>query len=127
MKKYNLSKIMKRAWEIKEAADRKSCNQLRNHNVFRELEESEKAPFSICLKLAWEEAKKAVEYAEKLNISMDNALVITAKETELIRDYSGNVTWKIWKNYGKFRAYYTVDTRSKYANNKKSNFVELVA
>lgn len=127
MKKYNLSEIMRRAWEIKKEADRQSKNNLWNRNDFRELEESEKAPFSACLKLAWSEAKKAVEYAEKLNISVENALIVVAKETELGRDYSGKVTWKIWKNYGKFRAYYTVSTRSKYANNKKDNFVELVA
>ena len=40
MKKYNLSKIMKRAWEIKK--------------------ENVKNIFSICLKMAWAEIKKGV-------------------------------------------------------------------
>lgn len=37
MKKYNLSKIMKRAWEIKERADRKTKNSNWNRNIFRAL------------------------------------------------------------------------------------------
>lgn len=49
--------VMKRAWEIKKEADRKTKNQLLNHNIFRELKDSEKAIFAICLKMAWDEAK----------------------------------------------------------------------
>lgn len=42
MKKYNLSRIMKRAWEIKERADRKTRNSLYTRMIIREMEESEK-------------------------------------------------------------------------------------
>ena len=54
----NLSKIMTRAWEIKKEEDRKTKNRKMNHNDFSELKDSEKAVFSICLSMAWEEAKK---------------------------------------------------------------------
>lgn len=119
--------VMKRAWEIKKEADRKTKNQLMNHNIFRELKDSEKAIFAICLKMAWDEVKKAVEYSEEYEVSMDNALEMVEKETELVTEYGGEVLWKIWKNYGKCRAYYTVSKRSKYANSKKDNFVTLTA
>lgn len=56
--KFNLSKIMKRAWEIKKEEDRKVKNSKWNHNDFSELQESEKASFGICLSMAWEEVKK---------------------------------------------------------------------
>lgn len=119
--------VMKRAWEIKKEADRKTKNQLMNHNIFRELKDSEKAIFAICLKMAWDEAKKAAEYSEEYEVSMDNALEMVAKETELVTEYGGEVAWKVWRNYGKCRAYYTVSTRSKYTNSKKDNFVALTA
>ena len=54
----NLSKIMTRAWEIKREEDRKALNAKWNHNDFTPLEDSEKALFSICLKMAWQEAKE---------------------------------------------------------------------
>lgn len=117
--------VMKRAWEIKKEADNRTRNQLLNHNIHRELEESEKAIFAVCLKMAWEEVKKASEIAQRYDVTIENALVMAEKETELNRE--GTVTWRIWKNYGKYRAYYTVSGRSKYANNKKDNFVELAA
>lgn len=119
--------VMKRAWEIKKEADRKVKNQLMNQNIFRKLEDSEKAIFAICLKMAWDEAKKAVKYSKKYEVSMDNAFEMVAKETELIAECDGEVTWKVWRNYGKCRAYYKVSTRSKYANSKKDNFVVLAA
>lgn len=56
--KFDLSKIMKRAWEIKKEEDRKTKNMKWNHNDFSELQESEKASFGICLEMAWEEAKE---------------------------------------------------------------------
>lgn len=46
MKKYNLSKIMKRAWEIKK--------------------EDVKNIFSICLQMAWKEIKKGVNKMKEL-------------------------------------------------------------
>ena len=59
--KFDLSKIMRRAWEIKKEADRKVENSKLNRLDFSELKESEKAVFSICLEMAWEEAKKEAE------------------------------------------------------------------
>ena len=61
--KFDLSKIMRRAWEIKKEADRKVENSKLNRLDFSELKESEKAVFSICLEMAWEEAKKEAETA----------------------------------------------------------------
>lgn len=58
--KYDLSKIMKRAWEIKKGEDRKVKNSKLNHNDFSALKENEKASFGICLSMAWEEIKKVV-------------------------------------------------------------------
>lgn len=124
--KYNLSEIMNRAWEIKRTADRQERNSLLNHNVFRDLYESEKAVFSECLKMAWEEAKRAPQKAAELGISLEEAKKIVEKETELVK-HAGNVTWRIWDNYGKKRAYYTCSRWSKYQNNKKDNYVVLVA
>lgn len=127
MKKYNLSAIMKRAWEIKKESDRKVRNQLYNLYIFRDLEDSEKAVFSECLKMAWAEAKKAERIAEKYNVSIENAFKMARTETILTLEYDGTVSWKIWKNYGKYRAYYTVSTRSRYANSKKDNYIILAA
>lgn len=59
--KFDLSKIMKKAWEIKKEADRKVKNSKLNRLDFSELKQSEKAVFSICLAMAWEEAKKDAE------------------------------------------------------------------
>lgn len=58
--KFDLAKIMTRAWEIKKEADRKVKNSKMNHNDFSALKESEKSVFGICLEMAWEEVKKAV-------------------------------------------------------------------
>lgn len=54
MKKYNLSKIMKRAWEIKR--------------------ENSKNIFAICLKMAWEEAKKGVKKMVKKLIGSEKQI-----------------------------------------------------
>ena len=56
--KFDLGKIMRRAWEIKKDEDRKERNIKLNHNDFSPLKASEKALFSVCLEIAWEEAKK---------------------------------------------------------------------
>ena len=66
--KYNLKKIMSRAWEIKELVDQKTKNSLLNRNIFRELKKEEKALFSECLKEAWKEAKRASELEKELKI-----------------------------------------------------------
>ena len=59
MKKYNLSEIMKRAWEIKN--------------------ENSKNIFAICLKMAWEEAKKG---ESKLTVEEYNAMLLKIKNLE---------------------------------------------
>lgn len=123
--KYNTKDIMKRAWEIKKEADRSAKNALYNKGVVRELEPSEKAVFSACLKMAWAEAKAAESIAEEYQVSYKEAAVMAAKESELKSEFGGNVTWSIWRKYGKNRAYYTVDSRSSYQNKDKRNFVEL--
>lgn len=127
MKKYNLSKIMKRAWEIKERADRKTKNSNWNRNIFRALEESEKAPFSECLKLAWAEEKRSIELAEQYNVAKAAADVMAEEETVLSCEErcSVEVKWNIWTGYGYKRAYYKVSGWSKYRNNKKDNFVAI--
>lgn len=122
MKKYNLTKIMKRAWEIKKEADRKTLNNNYNRNIF-ELKEEQKAIFGECLKMAWEETKKAEYYAEKYDISVAAAAVMIEKETSLDEE---KVTWTIWSNYGKKRAYYKVSGWSKYQNSKSDNYVNIV-
>ena len=127
MKKYNLSEIMKRAWEIKAEYDEREKNILLNHNIFRELEESEKALFSECLKMAWKEVKRANEIEEEYKIKHVNAARMAKKETRMVMAKEGKLTWKLWKGYSKFRAYYTVSGWSKYQNNKKCNYIELVA
>lgn len=60
MKKYDLSKIMKRAWEIKK--------------------ENKKNIFSICLQLAWEEAKKAVvKFKNGMELVVDGRVYMTLR------------------------------------------------
>lgn len=127
MKKYNLSKIMKRAWEIKNTADRKAKNSNWNRNIFRSLEESEKAPFSECLKLAWAEEKRSLELADEYNVTNAAADVMAEEETELSMKEGSKVEvkWNIWTGYGYKRAYYKVSGWAKYRNNKKDNFVSI--
>lgn len=127
MKKYNVAKIMRRAWEIKKEADRRMRNSLYNRMIMREMEESEKAIFGECLKLAWEEEKKSVELAEKYKVKKEEAEEMAKEETELAMDAKGEVEvrWNIWTGYGYRRAYFRVAGWSKYRNNKKTNFVEL--
>lgn len=127
MKKYNLSKIMKRAWEIKNTADRKAKNSNWNRNIFRSLEESEKAPFSECLKLAWAEEKRSLELADEYNVTKAAADVMAEEETELSMKEGSKVEvkWNIWTGYGYKRAYYKVSGWAKYRNNKKDNFVSI--
>lgn len=127
MKKYNLSSIMKRAWEIKRTADRKTKNSNWNRNIFRELEESEKAPFSECLKLAWAEQRRSLELAEKYNVTKEEADIMAQEETFLSMEEEDDaeVRWNIWTAYGYRRAYYKVSGWSKYRNSKKCNYVSI--
>lgn len=129
---YNRKEIMKRAWEIKKDADRRTLHNIKNKTPqTAELKPEEKAIFSECLKLAWAEVRKAEELAEKLKISAENALKLAEKEHELVAtDWTvrcvDNITWKLWSGYGHKRAYFRVAGWSKYANSHKYNFVELI-
>jgi len=126
MKKYNLSKIMNRAWEIKKEEDRLKLNRKRNlYPATSRLEDNEKALFSICLKMAWAESRKASEIEKELKVTADQAAAIVEKETELGRKYNGAVRWSIWNGYGKCRAYYKISGLSSYQNSKKDNFIAL--
>lgn len=126
--KYDLRKIMKRAWEIKERFDWKKRNQLLVHNDFRELREEEKALFSECLKAAWKEAKRAVElrnkFADVIELSEETAAEMAAVETKVSMDELKDVQarWNIWSG---IRAYYNFSCWSKYKNSKRFNYVAL--
>ena len=69
----NLSKIMKRAWEIKKED---------NRNIF-----------GLCLKMAWEEAK---------NMNVDDELKTIVTKISNERGYNDNITIekKLWKTCG---------------------------
>lgn len=124
--KYNKKEIMKRAWEIKKEADRKAKNDIAARTgCLRELRPEEKAIFGECLKAAWKEVNRAEVLTEELNISMGDALRLAQKEYEISLGHDYGVTWKLWSNYGKKRAYFRVASWSNYANNKSYNFVEL--
>lgn len=122
-----MKNIMARAWEIKKEADRKMVNRALRMENRSELKDSEKAIFGECLKMAWAEAKKAEQVSKDLEISAENAQIIVAKESDLVEAGHCGIKWNVWSGYGRYRAYYTCEDRSKYANNKKDNFVELVA
>lgn len=70
MKKYNVKSIMNRAWEIKKSG--------------------EGYIFSLCLKMAWEEAKMVKKEFKG----------IAVLDTD-----SGMKMFKLWSNYGKHRIY----------------------
>lgn len=130
--KYDRKEIMKRAWEIKKDADRRTLYHIKLRTPQAdELKPEEKAVFGECLRLAWTEVRKAEELAEKLNISAENGLRLAKKEYELsATDWTvssvDDITWKLWSGYGLKRAYFRVLGWSNYTNNKKYNFVELV-
>lgn len=76
--------------------------------------------------------KKAWEINRKLKNTFTEALKmswILAKKAVGIKEEhcrpEGKVTFKIWANYGKVRAYYTCSWRSNYANSKSYNYVNL--
>lgn len=124
--KYNVTYIMKRAWEIKKEADRKTRNKISGRErVFRELKQEEKTVFSECLKLAWKEAKRALELKTDLEVSKENAELIAETEGNLKLEGHTGIRWTIWEGYGHIRAYYKCADMSKYWNNKKDNFIEL--
>lgn len=91
MKKYNLSKIMKRAWEMKKNWN---CRAL---------------TFAQCLKRAWEEAKadnrkedKKSEKAIKEKFEKCIKILKMEKNGNRISDY---LTFSLWEKYGKRRVY----------------------
>lgn len=90
MKKYNLSKIMKRAWEI--------VRKLKNN-------------FSQALRMSWQIAKMELSLREEWDRF----------------DEDDKVTFNVWEGYGRVRAYYRCNWLSKYQNNKKTNFIDLLA
>lgn len=74
-----------------------------------EIVKKAKASFASALKFSWACAKKALE--------------IKKKEFREHQDYK--VTFRIWANYGKVRAYYRCNWWSKYSNSMPYNFVEM--
>ncbi len=75
--------------------------------------------------------KRAWELKRKLDVTIGEALQmswkIAKKEIALKEDYDrpeGKVTFNIWANYGKVRAYYNCSWMSKYQNGK-GNFINL--
>lgn len=87
MKKYNLSKIMKRAWELVKKA---------GLNI------------SSALKKAWEEAKKMIEkkkfFSNVKVAKIENGETSTYTGTEFDSD-SNYYTFTLWERYGKKRIY----------------------
>lgn len=81
MKKYNLTKIMKRAWEIKKE---------NNENLF-----------AMCLKLAWEEAKMS---NEKTIEEMIDAMTTqgTPKQDKYAKDLLKLAYQKLIENAGRY-------------------------
>lgn len=127
MKKESLRKIMKRAWEIKDEADRRTLYRVwsRESNI-RDLRPEEKAVFGECLKIAWAEFRRASVISMQYGVTEELAAAMAAKENYVKVEYDGNVSsWRIWRNYGKCRAYYKVDVFSKYQNSKSIYFVEV--
>lgn len=85
MKKYNLSEIMKNAWET-----------FKKFKTF-----VNPLSFSECLKRAWETAKKAYEKVEQ--ITMDSIKAAAQKLVES-GEYE-SVSYKEWSGYNKNRVY----------------------
>jgi hypothetical protein len=76
----------------------------RAHNIKNEAG----CTFSQALKFSWAIEKKEIE------IRVYNS-----------RFDGENVTWSIWTGYGKVRAYYKCSWRSKYADSKNTNFINM--
>ncbi|PWJ49366.1 hypothetical protein [Faecalicatena contorta] len=126
MKKYDVKKVMRRAWEIKNDDDCRTYNRNRSLRINGH-KEIEIALFSECLKIAWAEAKRAIALAEKFEISLEKAEKMAAEETRLSiieRVDSDEIKWNMWEGHGKVRAYYNVRSWSNYRN-KKGNFVDI--
>lgn len=88
MKKYNLSKIMKRAWELKR------CNSYYS--------------FGKCLHISWIEAKQEVLKAEQDAAAEAQKFAAFKNGMEITVGYS-TYTLNRWQNYGKDRIYINVN------------------
>ena len=100
MKKYNLSRIMKRAWELVKKAG---------------------MTISSGLKQAWREAK---EVKKNLKEQLIKRLETIATEAESHDNgYHYEISIKDWENYGKSRTYFTIfETRDNSRHNKKISY-----
>lgn len=85
MKKYNLSQIMKKAWET--------------YRKFQSF--ATKLSFSECLRRAWAEAKKAVETVAVVTLDTIKA---AAHKLVMSGEYE-DVTFREWNGYDKSRVY----------------------
>ena len=94
MKKYNLRKIMKRAWVLK----RKNGSS-RFSSVYT---------FSKCLKMAWAEAKQARAKAEQEAAAEAQKATAFRQGMEITVGYS-TYTLRRWQSYGKDRIYINVN------------------
>lgn len=77
--------------------------------------------------------KRAWEISRKLNNTFSEALKMSWKLAKTERELKerhcepeGKVTFNLWANYDKVRAYYKCDWRSKYQNNK-GNYIDLAS
>lgn len=96
MKKYNLSKIMKKAWSLVKGLG---------------------MTMSSALKEAWREAKSLkAQLIAKLE-------VIATEANSHDNGYHYNVYMKDWANYGKSRTYFSIyETRDNSRHNKKISY-----
>lgn len=85
MKKYNLSQIMKKAWET--------------YKKFQKF--VQKLPFAECLKRAWADAKKALEKPAEITLATIKAAAHKLVESG---EYE-RISCSDWNNYGKSRVY----------------------
>lgn len=88
MKKYNLSKIMKRAWELVKKAG---------------------MTISAGLRKAWKEAKNMEETLREKVLKEAESLIAAAADV-----YDYEIVENIWEKYGKSRTYFKIiETRKK--------------
>lgn len=101
MKKYNVSEIMKRAWEIKK--------------------ENEENIFSECLKMAWAEAKSPKKSEKEILIDRLNEKAEEANSHDNGYHYVASVS--NWENYGKSRTYFAIyESRNNSKHSKKISY-----
>ncbi len=101
--KYNMKEIMTRAWEIKR--------------------ENTENMFSLCLKMAWAEAKEAGSIKEEKSLKeklVDKLNFIVSDAPDV---YRYNVYVSDWEGYGKSRTYFAVyETRRNSNHNAKYDY-----